>query len=56
MKHDYIAPLDCTDYRCGVTDLEHFGSYYPPLYFTRTSPPFHQRLDIPLEAPGHKRH
>lgn len=45
MEHDHFAPPDCTDYRLGATDLGHFGRYYLPHYFTRTSPPFHRRLD-----------
>lgn len=36
---------DTTDYRRAATDLEYFGRYYLPHYFSLPSPAFHRELD-----------
>ena len=36
---------DTSDYRRAATDLEYFGKYYLPHYFSLPAPPFHRALD-----------
>ena len=36
---------DTSDYRRAATDLEYFGKYYLPHYFSLPAPPFHRELD-----------
>ena len=36
---------DTSDYRRAATDLEYFGKYYLPHYFSFPAPPFHRALD-----------
>ena len=36
---------DTTDYRHAATDLEFFGRYYLPHYFSLPAPAFHRELD-----------